>query len=147
MSEGAALDAGAGLTGADALAQLGRDSAGLLIGRTHHDQFVELFNGPALLREFDRQPIEQLRMARQFALETKVFESAHKASPEECLPMAIHRDACGERILSRNQPSSQSQSVLWCSLGQCMKSRRRGGGDFVLGFIVLAAEKNVRSRF
>ena len=52
------------------------------------------------LDEVDGEPIEQLRMARPFALGAEVGGRPDDARAEEHLPEAIHRDPRRERVLA-----------------------------------------------
>src|SRR5678816_4722596 len=55
-----------------ALAQFRREAGRLLISRGGNDEFHDLLHVSAGLDEFRRQPIEQRRMTRPFALRTEV---------------------------------------------------------------------------
>ena len=65
----------------------------------------------SIFPEFHSQPIEQLGMARQIALNTEVFRGLHEAVAEQHLPESIHSDTRGERVLGRDEPVSEIQSI------------------------------------
>ena len=45
------------------------------------------------LHEFGRQPVEQFRMRRPFALRAEIVERFREAGAEELAPHAVHEDA------------------------------------------------------
>ena len=64
------------------------------------------------------------------ALVAEVFEQAHETVPEEGLPLAIDRDARGERILWGEEPAGERQAVGRSVLregGEKGRYRRRDG--------------------
>ena len=76
-----------------ALQQLRSHSRALPISRARDDRLEQSFRIPAALLEFNRQPIEQLRMRRQFALSAEIFRGLHQPGTEEHLPEAVDRHA------------------------------------------------------
>ena len=62
--------------------QLRRHARGLPVRRTHHDGLLQRFHVPAGPDEFGREPIEQLRMRRRFALRAEILGGLHDADAE-----------------------------------------------------------------
>ena len=121
------------------LGELARDDGGLAVRGAGDDEAVEFLHGPTGLDEIDGEPIEQLGVRGRLALVAEVFEQAHKAVPEEGLPLTIDRDAGGERVLRGEEPAGEGQSVGWSVLGKGRKECWDGGRDFLLGAEVFAA--------
>ena len=68
-----------------------------IAGREHHAPEHRLHIPPAL-DELYRQVIEQLRVAGASPARAEVFEGLYEATPEEALPVAVDRDARGQRV-------------------------------------------------
>ena len=69
------------------------------IGLAHHQRLHQPPYVPALFAEIDGQPIEQLRMARWFALAAEVFARSDQATSKQLLPKPIDRDTGREWVL------------------------------------------------
>ena len=70
--------------------QLGGIMCGALaVGGTHHDLFVQRLEPPAVFDQLQRQPVEQLRMRGQLALQTEIVGRIHNAAAEMMLPQAV----------------------------------------------------------
>ena len=122
------------------LLQLLRRHGGRLpIGRARHHQADQRLHVPrasglklglridtAAVAELHCQPIQQLGMARPFALRAEVVRGLHEAVAEEHGPIAVHGDAGGERILFRDQPSREGQTIRG-ACGQRGQERGRCG--------------------
>ena len=65
---------------------------------------------PAALHELSSEPIKQLAMRRDLALNAEVFRGLHEAHAEDRLPEAIHRHASGERILAAHEPLREAEA-------------------------------------
>ena len=76
-----------------------RARALLSVGRREHHALQHGLHIPAALDELQRQVVEQLRVAGACAACAKVLESLYEAAPEEALPVAVDRDARGQRVL------------------------------------------------
>src|SRR5262245_15243176 len=63
-----------------------------------------------LVNEFGREPIQQLRVRRWFALYAEVFAGADDAGAEVLLPDAVHRDARCERVFGRDEPAGEVEA-------------------------------------
>ena len=61
---------------------VGVDDGALLVGFTGDEESMQFFNTPAVIHEFDGEPIEKLGVAWSVALRTKVAEGADEALPE-----------------------------------------------------------------
>ena len=70
-----------------------------------------MFQIPAAVDKFDGQPVEQLRMAWLFALQSEVVDRAHQARAETKLPQVVDHHACSQRILAVDQPLRQTTTV------------------------------------
>src|SRR4051794_33062153 len=66
---------------------------------------------PAGFYESDRQPIEQLRMRRAFAIYTKIAWCADDSGAEVTLPDAIHHNSRGQRVVRIGDPFRQGNPV------------------------------------
>ena len=63
------------------------------------DTGPELFLDVLALDELHRQVIEQPRVAGARTARAEVLEGLYEAAPEETLPVAVDRDARGQRVL------------------------------------------------
>src|SRR6266699_1136694 len=81
-------------------------------------------HAPTPLHEFDRQPVEQLRMRGASALRAEILGRLDDAASEKLLPEAIHGGARGERIVLANQPACEAEPVRHLALRQ--RRQRRG---------------------
>ena len=78
-------------------------------------------------------------MRGRLALVAKVFEQAHEAVAEERLPLAIDRNAGGERVLRSEEPAGERQAVGWGVLREGREEGWHRGRDGLLGAEVFAA--------
>ena len=97
-----------------------------------------------LLRELDRQPIEQLGMRGQLAAHAEILRRGHEAATEQFLPQAIHRHARGERMIRRDQPFGERQAIGLVVRGHCRQCGRRAGRHLLAAAAKVAANVNVR---
>src|SRR5438067_9039138 len=104
---------------------------------------MKLFEAPAVLDEFDGEPVQQLRMGRTLAARPEVVRRADEALTEVPLPDAIDDDACRERVLRRGDPVGKCRAPR---TGRPFAARlatgERGGQsgiDAVAGSMQLAA--------
>ena len=91
---------------------------GLAVGGGGHDQPQHFLHAPAIAHEFRGQPIQQLRVGGRRALRSEIFAGLHNAAAEQLLPVAIHRDARGERVVVGYQPVGQAQAIGHLIVGQ-----------------------------
>ena len=90
---------------------------------------------PAALDELDRQPVEQLRVRRPFALRTGIVERARQAIAEKQIPEPVHEHACSQRILRLHQPVRQIQPVGALLRDERWQKMRRGRQHDLAGVI------------
>ena len=104
---------------------------GLLVGRRGDNQLDELLAAPALTHEFGGQPVEQLRMRRRLARGPEVIGRADQTDAEKLAPDVIDRDTAGERMLRRDEPFGEIQTVRLLLHGLCHRrqSRKTRGND------------------
>ena len=119
--------------------ELRRHDGRLLVRGAGDDQAMELLHRPAGLHELDGEPVEQLRVGRRLALVAEVLERAHEAAAEEGLPLAVDRDARGERVLRGEEPAGERQAVGRGVFGQGREERRHGRRNLLLRAEVFAA--------
>ena len=86
---------------------------GLLIGLARDDETMESFHRPIVFHEGDGEVIEKLRMAGEFALHAKVIQGLDQTDAKEGRPLPVDHDACGQRILCRNEPTGKLEPVRW----------------------------------
>ena len=93
------------------LSQLRRGNRRLTIRPGSHQQANHLFNVPVAVHEFNGQPVEQFGMRWQRALPTEIVERRRETAAEIQLPESIHERSCGQRVVARNDPLREIQSV------------------------------------
>src|SRR5689334_20086521 len=113
---------------------------------------------PAGFYESDRQPVEQLRMRRAFAIYAKIAWCANDPGAEVTLPNAIHHDSRSQRVVSTGDPFRQSNSVATrrkLTIAICLEDSRlaltgedtwESGLDNFSGLIVVASNQNACGR-
>ena len=82
----------------------------LAIGGAHHDLLVQGLEPPAVGDEFTGQPIEQLRVRWQLALQAEVIGRVHDAAAEMMLPKAVDdhaREQMTSSVLGVSDPVGQ----------------------------------------
>ena len=121
-----------------------RDVAGLAVGLTGQDNFLEGFDLPAGLAEFDGEPIEQILVRGAVALHAEVFGGAHDALAEELLPLAVDLHAGGQRVFGTEEPLREAEAVLRRILRQRRQEARSVEGDLLLLREVGTAVEDVR---
>src|SRR5438128_2830029 len=68
---------------------------------------MQMLHAPTVLHEFDRQPVEQLRMGRPRAVAAEVEDRGDEGRVEVPRPDVIHRDARGEWIFAAGDPTGE----------------------------------------
>ena len=68
---------------------------------------MHLLPAPATSDEFDRQPVEQLRMAGTVAGRAEIARGSDQSLAEMVLPDAVDGDAGGQRVFRPGDPFSQ----------------------------------------
>ena len=66
-----------------------------------------MFDVPAGLHEFHRQPVEQVGMRRGLALRADIVEHSREAAPEVMFPKPVDEYAGGQRVVVIHQPLGQ----------------------------------------
>ena len=98
----------------------------LPIGRRSHDQAVKMLEAPAVVHEFDGQPVEQFRMRRRLALRAEVFGRRHQAGAEVRLPDAIDDRAGRGRRAAIDQPAGEVEPRRAASSARSSGCRNAG---------------------
>ena len=106
-----------------ALEQLRRHRRGLPVRRAGDDEAVQVLHVPAGLHELGREPVEQPEVLRPFALHAEILGGLDEADPEEMLPVTVHGDAGGERVIGIGQPLREVEPV-GAALGQAGEAGR-----------------------
>ena len=99
----------------------------LAIGRAQDDHAMQLLEGTAAVAKLDREPIEQFRMARQFALGAEVLLRLDQAGAPQLAPQPVHRHARRQRVVRIDQPAGHAHSVGRGILRQRRKRGRNAG--------------------
>ena len=73
---------------------------------------MQTLHGPPILNECQSQPIEQIRIRRQFALITKILLCAYQPLPKKRCPLPIYRHPSRQWMLTGYQPSTQLKPIL-----------------------------------
>jgi hypothetical protein len=85
---------------------------------------VQLLQAPVVFDEVDRQPVEQLRMRRRFALQAKIFARANQARAEIRLPDAVDDRPRRGRTFLIDEPLREIQPRWILALQRVQKARR-----------------------
>ena len=115
-----------------------------LIRLAGHDCSHQMFDVPAGLHEFHRQPVEQLPLRRVLRLHTKILRRLHEPDPEKRLPKTIHRDPCRQRMVTIDQPLGQAESIILLPFRKFRQRSRHPGGDFLATLGVETSIEHVR---
>ncbi len=83
-------------------------------------------------------------MGGRVALGAEVVHAFDEAGSEELLPEAVHGDACGERVLLREEPLCEIEARVGLLLWQGWEHFGGCSRHLVLRFVVLAALHDVR---
>ena len=118
----------------------------LPVGRRFHDQPVHVLHAPTAVPKFRGEPVEQLRVSGPFALRTEIGRSRNQTGPEQCLPHAIDRYACGERIVLGDDPSCQVKSIRFVTRIERIQHRKHIRLHFDSGVPEIAPYQHVRLR-
>ena len=73
---------------------------------------MQCFHRPAVVDEFARQPIEQLRVRGRIGLRAEVAARAHQPRAKERSPGTIDGHASDQRIGVADQPAGEFQAIL-----------------------------------
>ena len=68
---------------------------------------MEWLQPPAVLHEFRRQPVEQLRVTGPLAILSKIVRRLHQANAKMMLPQTIDDDSRSERMVGVCEPPCQ----------------------------------------
>ena len=80
-------------------------------------------HAPAMFDQFDRQPVEQLRMDGERPLATKVEDRRNERPPHVPRPDMVHSHAGRERILGIGDPLRESCSPASTGLREWLATR------------------------
>ena len=83
----------------------------LSVGAAHHDRFDQPLDVPPGFHELNRQPVQQFRMTRPLALYPEVFGCFDDARSKDISPEPVDDDASCQRVVTTDQPPSQSQAI------------------------------------
>ena len=122
------------------------DAGGLPVRRAHHHLLDYALRVP-VGHEIAREPVEQLRVARPFALRAEVIDRLHDSRAEKHRPPAVHGHTGGERLVFGDEPLCKVQPVRRFAVGARRDLRekcRRGCGDFLAVLVVCAAHFDER---
>ena len=106
------LEAGSALPRVLAIIRVSRElrrrrGGNLPVRRARDDHAHELFHVPAGVHKFAREPIEQRTVGRRFALCAEIARHPAQRRAEKLFPQPIRKHPRGERIFTRDQPTSQ----------------------------------------
>ena len=74
------------------------------VGRGEHDLFNKMLGAPVVIDEVAAEPVEELGMGGEVALQAEVFRRADEAISEELLPDTIDVNAGRERVIGKSEP-------------------------------------------
>ena len=126
-----------------ALDQFRRDRGTLPVGIAHDEKFDHRLHVPGLRRlsvyrwkngrgdKFHREPVEQLGVHRPLGLRAEVFGGLDDADAEEALPLAVDPDPRGERMIARDEPLREAETIL----RRTRRERRQCGGEMATHFV------------
>ena len=129
-----------------ALVEDGIAFRGLLEGVAGDKEAIHLFDIPTGVHEFDGEPVEEIGVAGDFALEAEIFGGFDQTDGEEVLPHTVDGDPGGDWIIARDEPAGEAKAIL----GVFGTGGEESGDDptfkwFVFDwFVVLASIENVR---
>ena len=72
---------------------------------------------PARVHEVAGQPVQEPGMGRGLALHAEVLRGGNQPTPEDHLPIAVHRYAGQKRVIGRGEPLGQAEPVFRGALG------------------------------
>jgi hypothetical protein len=84
-------------------------------------------------------------MGRGFALRAEILRRTHESGSEELLPHAVHGDSRGQRIVPRDQPSRQCETIASVRIER-RKHGRRVRLHHVTRVLVVAADVHAGRR-
>ena len=96
-----------------------------------------------MIDEVAGEPVEEFGVAGWLSLAAEVFRGADQAFSEKDLPVAVHGDATGQRMLGVGEPVGEAEAIVGLILGERRKSGGRASGDLLATRIVNAAFKEV----
>ena len=123
-----------------ALPQRGRGLRGLPERRRGYEHAHERLHVPARFAEGDGEPVEQLGVARRFALRAEVARGFHESDAEDLLPESVHSHPGGEGMRVGDEPAGEVEAR---GLRRIRERRQRGGHiarHLLAGFVVLPAQ-------
>ena len=74
------------------------------VGRGEGDLFDEVLGAPVVINEVAAEPVEELGVGWEVALQTEVLRRADEAISEELLPDAVDVNAGSERVSRKSEP-------------------------------------------
>ena len=120
------------------------DGGRLTIRGAGHDGALHLLHVPARVDEGGRQPVEQLRVAREIALRPEVVGGLDQAGPEVHLPETVDRDPGRERVRWIDEPAGERQAVLLLAFGKWRKHGRDVRSHELAGIVIRPADEPER---
>ena len=66
---------------------------------------MHVFDGPAVIDELARQPVEQLRMAGSAAMQAEIVGRRYESLAKVMLPKSIHQNAGSQGMIGASQPA------------------------------------------
>ena len=83
----------------------------LPIGGAEDHQPVQRFQFPPAGHEFTGEPVEQLRMGREFAQRAEITRRIDDTPAEMVEPKAVHQNACDQGVFTTGQPLQKKEIV------------------------------------
>jgi len=87
------------------------DLGGLPVGGRGDHQAQQVFQIPAAVHQLHRQPVEEFRVGRRFALGTEFFTGSHQTDSKDRFPKAVGDHSGGQGVAFVHQPPSQFETV------------------------------------
>ena len=84
------------------------------------DRLLERDEIPAVLDELDRQPVEELGVARCLTSSAEVVARLDQARPEQPLPESIDRDAGRQRVARLEEPEAGLSAAVVVGTGPAL---------------------------
>jgi hypothetical protein len=73
---------------------------------------MQMFDGPIVINQFLRQPVEQFGVAGWHAVETEVAGGFYQANTKVRLPHAVHDDSSRHGVIWRCDPVGQRRPTF-----------------------------------
>ncbi len=115
---------------------VGSNHRGALVGLAYKDRPQKLLYVPAILNKFERQPVQQLRMAWNASLGAKVIESLDDPSPHEQPPGPVDEHPRDQWVVFSSQPTGEGHTGTPCLFtGRIAKKPGGPGVNHLAGII------------